>query len=148
VNSEPEVNLTLTLNLRPPQRRNGSGNGGGGRVRVGLTRHVYVCIYVYMYICVCIYIYIYIYIYRGVNSVSSARTWGRGRGWGRLAFTRYPFTLKLVYTSQSSVHCSPSPLYCTPHCNTIARPWCNVRPPPAPPFVCYTRYNIGNDNIV
>jgi len=42
----------------------------------------------------------------------------------------------------------PPKLYCPHYCNTIARPLCNVRLPPVPPFVCHTLNNISNDNIV
>jgi len=35
------------------------------------------------------------------------------------------------------------------YCNTIARPFRNMRPPPtAPPFVCHALYTIGDGNIV
>jgi len=36
-----------------------------------------------------------------------------------------------------------------PHyCNTIARRLRHIYPPPDPPFICHTPYNIGNGNIV
>ena len=36
-----------------------------------------------------------------------------------------------------------------PHyCNTIARLLRHVYPPPDPPFICHTPYNICDDNIV
>jgi len=34
------------------------------------------------------------------------------------------------------------------YCNTIARLVRRIYPPPDPPSICYTPYNIGNDNIV
>ena len=34
------------------------------------------------------------------------------------------------------------------YCNTIARLMRNIRPPPDPPYVCHTPYNIGGGNIV
>jgi len=51
-----------------------------------------------------------------------------------LAFTRYCFTSKLYWGSQSSCHCPPL-LQSLPYCNTIARPMRNIRPPiDLPPF--------------
>jgi len=64
-----------------------------------------------------------------------------------LAFTRYSFAPKLSCTIQSSLHC-PLHLHCSHYCNTIARRMRNIRPPPDPPCVCNTPYNIGSGNIV
>jgi len=64
-----------------------------------------------------------------------------------LAYTRYSFTPKLSFTSQPSFYC-PLHLHCSHYCNTIARLMRKIRPPPDPPCVCHTPYNIGSVNIV
>jgi len=51
--------------------------------------------------------------------------------------------LPLVFCVQESM-----PLQYPHYCNTIARLLRNIWPPPDPPFICHTPYNIGNDNIV
>jgi len=43
---------------------------------------------------------------------------------------------------------APSYLHCPHYCNTIARLLRNIRRPSDPPFVCHTKHNIGNNNIV
>jgi len=43
---------------------------------------------------------------------------------------------------------APPHLQSLPYCNTIARPFRNIRPPTDPPFVCHTPYNIGDGNIM
>jgi len=104
--------------------------------------------------------------------VARSRTFGRGLlGRGSLGYplrylhvldphpfsiTRSPLDLGLytifVYfktvVHESIVHVSPPPLHCQHNCNTIARPLCNVRSPPNPPFVCHTSYTIGFGNIL
>jgi len=62
-------------------------------------------------------------------------------------FTRYSFTPKLACTSQSSLYC-PLHLHCSHPCSTIARRMHNIRPPPDPPCICHTPYNIGSGNIL
>ena len=42
----------------------------------------------------------------------------------------------------------PIHLHCSHDCNTIARLMRNIWPPPDPPCVCNTPYNIGSGNIV
>jgi len=45
--------------------------------------------------------------------------------------------------------CVPIPrLQSLPYCNTIARPWGNIRHLTDPPFVCREPYSIGDGNIV
>jgi len=65
----------------------------------------------------------------------------------RLAFTRYSFTPERSFTSSPSFY-FPLHLYCSHDCNAFARLMCNIRPPPDPPCVCNSLYNIGNNNIV
>jgi len=64
-----------------------------------------------------------------------------------LAFTRYDFTLKLLWGSQTSVYCPP-----TCEAYTIAillHDYCAIHDPSTdPPFVCHTPYTISNGNIV
>jgi len=86
---------------------------------------------------------------------SSARRASRGSaGWSAhntnakmkgLAFTRYSFTPKPSFTSQSSLYC-PLHLLCSHYCSTIARLLRNIRPPPDPPCICHTSYRIGSGN--
>jgi len=58
-----------------------------------------------------------------------------------LAYTRYPFTLKLCARVSHPCIASP-PLYCPHYCNTIARSLCSVRPPTAPPIVFAMHHTI------
>ena len=90
-----------------------------------------------MYVCICIYVYIFIICaLRPLASVGCL-----------LAFTRDSFAPKLYSTIQSSLYC-PLHLHCSHYCNTSARRMRNIRPPPDPPCVCNTPYDIGSGNIV
>jgi len=64
-----------------------------------------------------------------------------------LAFTRYSFTLRLLFTKQLSLYC-PSHLHCPHGCNTIALLLHNMQPPSDPPFSLHTPYNIVHCNIL
>jgi len=58
------------------------------------------------------------------------------------------FTSNIYCGSQLSFYCPPPPLQSLPYRITIARPLRNIRLPFHLPFVCYTPYSIGNNNIV
>ena len=64
------------------------------------------------------------------------------------AFTRYSFTSSRVCTNQSSFDCPPPT--CIAHLFAhLLQNYCAMHaPPPDPPFVCHTSYNISNCNIV
>ena len=119
--------------------------------------HVYICIYicVYIYIYVCVYICLLMSCTCAASARASARAataaisaaalfalacatcckWSVGGAEAEgLTFTRYCFTSKLYYGSQSSLYCPLSFLQSLPYCNTSARPMRNIHPLHRPPL--------------
>jgi len=64
-----------------------------------------------------------------------------------LAFTRYSFTSRLFVHKSTP---PPPPLTCNAHPDAVLLHdyWTAYDSPSDLPFVCYTPYNIGNNNIV
>ena len=79
---------------------------------------------------------------------------GLTRGLGSDAIPTFLGIYKIFVHSKASLHYSQSPLYCLLHllcshyCNTVVRLMRNIRPPPDPPCICHTPYNIGSGNSV
>ena len=64
----------------------------------------------------------------------------------KLAFTRYSFTIRLLCTNQSSMHCLPPlalPMIVHLYCTSIAQ-YTTPHDPPLAYAIHYTIYNIGN----
>jgi len=78
----------------------------------------------------------------------------KGRGGGGQEASSLIYPLQDIVSLQSfivGVHhpfIAPPHLQSLPYCNTIARPFRNIRPPTDPPFGCHAPYHIGDGNIV
>jgi len=137
-------------------------------IHIHIHIHIYTYIYIYIYIYIHIYHYQYIFIYICLYTKTNTNIYlcrqhflclFRGshrpplrclllqqctqRQTGRVKpYTRYSFTPTLSRAIKPSWYC-PLHLHSSHFCNSIVRLLRTIRPPPDPPCVCHTPYNIG-----